>query len=116
MNTGKRIKEIRKSRGWRQYELSKKTGLSTQVVSNIERGYSKPNDKQLRLIADALNVSTYEIMDGDFSKEAIPLMFKDKSAFDSLPSAKQQEIMELLKDQADFLIEREIKKQKRDNY
>ncbi|MCQ9290653.1 helix-turn-helix domain-containing protein [Staphylococcus hyicus] len=112
MTTGQRIKDLRKSRGLRQIELSEKTGLSTQVISNIERGYSKPNDTQIRLIADALNVSTYEILDGDFSKEIIPLMFKDKSAFDSLPGEKQQEIMELLKDQADFLIEREIRRQK----
>ncbi|WP_419791627.1 helix-turn-helix domain-containing protein [Staphylococcus chromogenes] len=113
MTTGQRIKELRNARGFRQAQLSDKTGLSTQVISNIERGYSKPNDTQLRLIADALNVSTYEILDGDFSKEIIPLMFHDKATFDSFSESKQNEIMELLKDHADFLIERERRKLKR---
>lgn len=35
---GEQLKRLRKSRGWRQYEVAEKVGLSRSAVSNIESG------------------------------------------------------------------------------
>lgn len=35
---GEQLKNLRKSRGWRQYEIAEKVGLSRSAVSNIESG------------------------------------------------------------------------------
>ena len=43
MSTGKIIKELRTEAGLLQSELSQIIGCSSQVISNIERDYSKPS-------------------------------------------------------------------------
>lgn len=35
---GKQLKELRRSRGWRQMEVAEKVGLSRSAISNIESG------------------------------------------------------------------------------
>lgn len=53
----KRIKLLRQSVDMTQKELSYKTGLSIQVISNMERGVTQPSAKDMLNIAQALNVS-----------------------------------------------------------
>lgn len=43
MTISNRIKSLRSESGLRQSELGKAVGVSTQVISNIERGYTKPS-------------------------------------------------------------------------
>ncbi len=43
MNIQKRIKSLRTESGLHQSELGKAVGVSAQVISNIERGYTKPS-------------------------------------------------------------------------
>lgn len=58
MNTiGDRIKARRKELGLTQTELAKKINGSSQVVSNWERGYSKPSSDDIANLAEALEVS-----------------------------------------------------------
>lgn len=54
---GERIKKIRQDKKITQKELGEKTGLSTQVVSNIERGVTQPSAEDMSNIAQALNIS-----------------------------------------------------------
>lgn len=54
---GERIKKIRQDKKITQKELGKKTGLSTQVISNIERGVTQPSAADMSNIAQALNIS-----------------------------------------------------------
>lgn len=56
--TGERIKSKREERGLTQPQLGKKINKSKQVVSNWERGYSKPVDEDLIILSDILEVST----------------------------------------------------------
>ncbi|EGQ2713338.1 helix-turn-helix transcriptional regulator, partial [Staphylococcus pseudintermedius] len=42
----KRLKEFRKKRGLTQLQLAQLTGLSKQVISNLERNYTQPNSNQ----------------------------------------------------------------------
>ncbi|MFY0608501.1 MAG: helix-turn-helix transcriptional regulator [Cyclobacteriaceae bacterium] len=56
MTIGSTIKEIRLKRNLSQVELSKLTGLAQNVISRIERDVHFPSDKNMGLIAKALNV------------------------------------------------------------
>lgn len=108
----KRLKEFRKKRGLTQLQLAQLTGLSKQVISNLERNYTQPNSNQINLLAKTLNTTTYELLGGDFASEVVPFMFEDKAAFDALPEEDRKDIIEFLKDQADLLIKRAQQKNK----
>ncbi len=60
---GARIKAVRKERGWSQEQLAERVGISTQYVSNIERGKENPTLDLLLRVAQALKVSPAEIFD-----------------------------------------------------
>jgi transcriptional regulator with XRE-family HTH domain len=51
---GQRIREIREARGWLQKELAYRAGVSTVLISRIERGGSI-RVESLELIAAALD-------------------------------------------------------------
>ncbi len=63
MVLGARIKAVRKERGWSQEQLAERVGISTQYVSNIERGKENPTLDLLLRLAQALKVSPAEIFD-----------------------------------------------------
>ena len=62
MDTGKRIKEIRKANGLTQKELSEKLGTSQQNLAQYENGKRQPKFETLRRIAKALDVGLDEFM------------------------------------------------------
>ncbi len=53
---GKRLKEIRESRGLSQRELAENTGLHITTIGNYEIDRREPKATQLKLMADALKV------------------------------------------------------------
>lgn len=61
---GKRIKELRKELNWTQIELSEKVGVSSQVISNWERGYTSPNHDDISKLSQIFNVSSDTILFG----------------------------------------------------
>lgn len=60
---GKRIKALRKRLGWSQERFAERVDISTQYVSNIERGKENPTLDLLLRLAEALRVSPVEIFD-----------------------------------------------------
>lgn len=58
---GKRIKEIRKRKGFTQEKLAELAGIETPSLSNIENGKNYPNHETLGKLANALNVKPYEL-------------------------------------------------------
>lgn len=66
---GVRIKALRKLQGWSQERLAEQAGISTQYVSNIERGKENPTLDLLLRLAEALRVSPAELF--DFEAEGI---------------------------------------------
>ena len=56
MNIQKRIKSLRTESGLRQSELGKAVGVSAQVISNIERGYTKPSTELVNRCAKYFGV------------------------------------------------------------
>ena len=51
---GERIKELRSEAGITQLQLGKYAGCTGQVISNIERGYTRPSAEVLNKIADCV--------------------------------------------------------------
>ena len=91
MNIQKRIKSLRTESGLRQSELGKAVGVSAQVISNIERGYTKPSTelvnrcaKYFGVPADYLLGRTTEKYSTTEQKEAPALSAKIKDRMDQL--------------------------------
>jgi transcriptional regulator with XRE-family HTH domain len=53
----KTIRELREERGWSQFELAVKTGVTPSTISNWERGMTEPKVSQLRRLAELFGVS-----------------------------------------------------------
>ena len=64
-NIGEKIKELRTESGTTQLQLGEYAGCSGQVISNIERGYSKPTPEQLIKIAEYFNIPTDYLLGKD---------------------------------------------------
>lgn len=55
------LKFYRNKQGFTQEKLSELTGISTDYLSEIERGKKTPSFKRIDLIAKALNVEVYKL-------------------------------------------------------
>ena len=54
----KKLKELRKEKGWSQQKLAEKTSLSFNAITKIEQGLAKhPTLKTLIKIADVFGIS-----------------------------------------------------------
>lgn len=71
MDTGSRIKDLRKKKGFRQTDLADKVGVSSQVISNIERGVSHASAELAALIANALNVPADELVQDEVNFQIV---------------------------------------------
>jgi transcriptional regulator with XRE-family HTH domain len=59
----KRVKELRKQRGWTQQKLAEKAGLAFNTITKIEQSLAEhPNLKTLLKLADAFGVSLDELV------------------------------------------------------
>jgi transcriptional regulator with XRE-family HTH domain len=104
---GTRLSQIRKTKGYTQIVLAKKTGLTQALVSSYERGRLRLNAEMLIRFARALDVSADEILgiagkgssqdDGQVSLRLIRRVRR----IESLPSAKQKTILKAL----DFMLQ-----------
>lgn len=59
---GQRIREARNEKGWQQAELAFRAGLNSAYVSHIETGKTKLALPTIVKIANALSVSTDELL------------------------------------------------------
>lgn len=61
-----RLRELRKSKGWTQHELSLRLGVQgAAAVSAWERGVSVPHPDKLQLVAEVLGVEPAELLAQD---------------------------------------------------
>lgn len=82
--SGKRIKELRKGMGFTQEQLAEKVGLSTVMVSSIERGVTGTSIDTMGMIAVVLKASVDYIafgkktlvIEGDLSEKKIEAMMQ----------------------------------------
>lgn len=67
--TGKKIRELRKANNLTMSELAKKSGTASSYISDLENGKIKnPSGIKLRKIAEALGVSTDNLLDDGYDK------------------------------------------------
>lgn len=63
MRTGDRIKWLRKKMKFTQKQLAQKVHVSSQVISNWERGYSTPDSEDIKNLATALECTVDYLLD-----------------------------------------------------
>lgn len=78
MAIGSRIKAKRTENRFTQIELAKLVNVSSQVISNWERGYSDLSSDDVARLADALNCSTQYLLGKTDKSEPID---KDEEEF-----------------------------------
>lgn len=59
---GTRIKELRLKRGLKQKELADKVQIPYSTFANYENNKREPNQEQIEKIADALGVTSYNLL------------------------------------------------------
>lgn len=63
LRIGRRIRELRKERGWTQQELAERIGLKQKDVCTWENGVRIPTIPSLSKIAKAFGISIFEFWD-----------------------------------------------------
>lgn len=78
MGIGDRIKQKRKERRMTQVELGTAVNVSSQVISNWERGYTDPNHDDVARLAEVLECSTEFLHGRKIEQASPPLSSKDE--------------------------------------
>lgn len=81
---GKQLKELRKSRGWRQSEVADKVGLSRSAISNIEAGKRALTLNTLKRFCEVycIDISYFDIETKNFD-ETLDLTTRLEKIFNS---------------------------------
>lgn len=82
-STGKIVKSLREEAGITQTELSKYVGCSGQVISNVERGYTKPNTLLINKLAEYFHVPADYLLGLTKSKWAADNPYSNSSELSS---------------------------------
>ena len=61
---GKRIRQLRRERGWRQIDLAEETGIHENYVSDLENGHKEVCLLTLHLIARAFRIKMADLLAG----------------------------------------------------
>jgi len=59
---GKRVKELRKARGWRQIDLAEHARIGKNHLCELERGQREMGVRKLESLAKALNVTPDQLL------------------------------------------------------
>ena len=97
-NIGLRIKYLRTSQGFTQAALAEAVGVSTEAISNIERGVNFPSFENLIKIAEILKCAMVDVFDGVEKKQCGRIVEEVKilAAVKSLPKEKLDLAMKLI--------------------
>lgn len=96
---GKKIKILRKTRGWTQQQLADRLNIKRATISNYEIGRRSPHIKELEEIAEVLGVNLEYF--GFGGSAAVDLVARAKVLFESevIPAEEKEnaykEIMKL---------------------
>lgn len=75
---GKRIKRIRESLGYQIKELSENIGVTSSLISQIEKGKAYPSIVTLKKIAEALQTTVGELIGENENQIKHPLLRSDE--------------------------------------
>ena len=91
---GRQIRELRVRRGWKQYELAEKVGMSRPAICNIEAGKRSLTLNTLKRFCEvfAIDISYFGI-ETDNLDESIDIISRIDALFNSdLPTEKKEEL------------------------
>ena len=91
---GRQIRELRVRRGWKQYELAEKVGMSRPAICNIEAGKRSLTLNTLKRFCEvfAIDISYFGI-ETDNLDESIDIISRIDAIFNSdLPTEKKEEL------------------------
>ena len=91
---GRQIRELRIRRGWKQYELADKVGMSRPAICNIEAGKRSLTLNTLKRFCEvfAIDISYFGI-ETDNLDESIDIISRLDALFNSdLPTEKKEEL------------------------
>lgn len=74
---GRRIRDMRKSRGMTLQQLAEASGISSSMLSLVERGLASPSIGSLIVVADALGRSMSDLMAADAHAEDLVVRAAD---------------------------------------
>ena len=95
---GKRIKEVRKSRGLTQDALSEKIGIDSKHLSRIECGKNRPSIELLYKISAVLNIEPYRIFQNEHLQGKHELIKEITGALSNSPEEKVRLFYKILFD------------------
>lgn len=96
---GKRIAAARKSRGLSQRDLAKQVGISYRMIAYYEAQTNRPPAAKLPIIANALKISTDELLGNTPLSVKEPQngrLWKRLQAVEKLPPQAQKQVVELV--------------------
>jgi transcriptional regulator with XRE-family HTH domain len=101
---GKRLKELRKSRGLTQVALAQISSISRRAIAHYETQVIKTPIDKINILADVLNVSVDELLGKSKSKsrKGVPFkIMKHVRIIEQLPAKDQHAIFQLVKSLAE---------------
>ena len=103
-NFGKRLKEIRQSKGLTQVQLSNISGISRRAIAHYETEAINPPVNNVNILSDVLNISVDELLGKKELKKKIDVPFKvmkNVRIIEQLPVKDQNVIFQLIKSLAE---------------
>jgi transcriptional regulator with XRE-family HTH domain len=61
---GKRLRQLRKERGWSQEELAHRVGIDISFLSEVENGKKEPCLRKMKELSQGLGVTLSRLMQG----------------------------------------------------
>jgi transcriptional regulator with XRE-family HTH domain len=61
---GKRVRALRKAKGWNQDDLAQYIGLGRTYISNVERGHKNPSLRSLEIFAVGFDMTLAQFFKG----------------------------------------------------
>ncbi len=86
-----KLKQLREERGLSQVKLAARADLNPATVNQIERGMRDASPGTLRKLADALEVSLYDLLEEEAPKAHAPLQLEleEQRGADNLPAGSE---------------------------
>lgn len=100
---GKNIKKKRESKSWNQEELATRTNLSTPYIGMIERGEKIPRLETFIRIANTLDATSDELLEGVINRGYEVRMTEYTEKIQRLPKEEQNKVYKVL----DVMLENE---------
>lgn len=92
INVGKRLQQIRASRGLSMRALAEKSGLNFNTLSLIENEKSSPNVNTLEQLASALQVSIAAFFESSLNEKEVVFQKKDQRAKVFFPHGELEDL------------------------